>query len=338
MELMDFIKERILFIIISLSILIFSSILLAALRVDSYAIFFIFILNFIGVSIFHVYDYFNKRKYYNELISNLDRLDKKYLISEVIDDGNFLDSKILYYVIKEATKAMNDEIASLKINNNEYREYIELWVHEVKTPISSCKLLIENNKSEITKSIDEEIDKVENYIEQALFYTRSNALEKDYIIKELNLKSSINKVIKRNANTLIERKIKIEVKDLEAIVYSDSKWIEFIINQIISNSIKYMGKGEGTIKFYTNNIGENIMLNIEDTATGMNEKDVIKAFEKGYTGEKGRQFGKSTGIGLYLCKKLAMKLGLGISLTSEINVGTKVSIIFPINRMMIFEK
>ncbi len=338
MGLMDFIKERILFIIISLSILIFSSILLAALRVDSYAIFFIFILNFIGASIFHVYDYFNKKKYYDEVISNLDRLDKKYLISEVVDEGNFLDSKILYYIIKEANKAMNDEIASLKINNNEYREYIELWVHEIKTPISSCKLLIENNKSEITKSIDEEIDKVENYIEQALFYTRSNALEKDYIIKELNLKNSINKVIKRNANTLIERRIKIEVKDLEAIVYSDSKWIEFIINQIISNSIKYMGKGEGTIKFYTNNIGENIILNIEDTATGMSEKDVIKAFEKGYTGEKGRKFGKSTGIGLYLCKKLAIKLGLGISLTSEINVGTKVSIIFPINRMMIFEK
>lgn len=338
MGLMDFIKERIVFIIISLSILIFSSILLAALKVDSYAIFFIFILNFAAALIFNVYEYFNKRKYYNELILNLDRLDKKYLISDVVDEGDFLDSKILYYVIKEATKAMNDEIASLKINNNEYREYIELWVHEIKTPIASCKLLVENNKSEVTKSIDEEIDKVENYIEQALFYTRSNALEKDYIIKELNLKNSVNKVIKRNANTLIERKIKIEVKALDEIVYSDSKWIEFIINQIVSNSIKYMGKGEGTIKFYTNRMGENIILYIEDTGLGMEEKDVIKAFEKGYTGENGRKFGKSTGIGLYLCKKLTIKLGLGIKLTSEINVGTKVSIIFPINRMMIFEK
>lgn len=337
MELMDFIKERILFIIISLSIMIFSSILLAALKVDSYAIFFIFILNFIGVSIFHVYDYFNKKKYYNELMLNLDRLDKKYLISEIIDEGDFLDSKILYSIIKEATKAMNDEISSLKINNNEYREYIELWVHEIKTPIASCKLLVENNKSEVTKSIDEEIVKVENYIEQALFYTRSNALEKDYIIKELNLKNSVNKVVKRNANILIERKIKIEVKDLDKIVYSDSKWIEFIINQIVSNSIKYMDKGEGTIRFYTNKIGENIILNIEDTGIGMSEKDVIKAFEKGYTGENGRKFGKSTGIGLYLCKKLVIKLGLGINLTSEINVRTKVSIIFPINRMMIFE-
>ncbi len=338
MGLMDFIKERILFVIISLSILIFSSILLRALNVDSYAIAFMFILNLISVLIFHVYDYFNKKKYYNELISNLDTLDKKYLISDVVDEGNFIDSKILYYVIKEANKAMNDEIASLKINNNEYREYIELWVHEIKTPISSCKLLIENNKSDITKSIDDEIYKVENYIEQALFYTRSNALEKDYIIKELNIKNSINKVIKRNANTLIERKIRIEVKDLDAIVYSDSKWIEFIINQIISNSIKYIGKGERIIKFYTNKVGENIILYIEDTGVGISEKDVIKVFEKGYTGENGRKFGKSTGIGLYLCKKLAIKLGLGINLTSELNIGTKVSIIFPINRMMIFEK
>ncbi|MDZ5034907.1 ATP-binding protein, partial [Clostridium perfringens] len=137
---------------------------------------------------------------------------------------------------------------------------------------------------------------------------------------------------------LIERKIKIEVKDLDVIVYSDSKWIEFIINQIISNSIKYIGNGERIIKFYTNKVGENIILYIEDTGIGMSEKDVIKVFEKGYTGENGRRFGKSTGIGLYLCKKLAIKLGLGINLTSELNVGTKVSIIFPINRMMIFEK
>ena len=333
MRLIDFIKERILFVVISIGILIFNSILLTALNVDLYAIIFIFIFNCIGILIFHIYDYLNKKKYYDELISNLDVLDKKYLISE----GSFLDSKILYYAIKEAAKSMNDEIASLKISNNEYREYIELWVHEIKTPISSCKLLIENNKSELTKSIDEEIDKVENYIEQVLFYTRSNALEKDYIIKELNLKNSVNKVIKRNANILIERKIKIETKDLDVTVYSDSKWIEFIINQIVSNSIKYIGSNECKIKFYTNKLGDNIVLHIEDTGIGMNESDVSKAFEKGYTGENGRKFGKSTGIGLYLCKKLAMKLGLGIKLTSEQNGGTKVSITFPINRMMIFE-
>lgn len=339
MILIDFLKERILFIFISLLILAFTSILLVALKVDFYAIVFIFVINFIGILIYHIYDYFNRKKYYDELLMNLEALDKKYLISDVIDEGSFLESKIIYNVISEATKSMKDDISELKINNKEYREYIELWVHEVKTPIASSKLIIENNKSELTKSIDEEITKIENYIEQALFYARSNALEKDYIIKELDLKSIVNKVIKRNSKILIEKKIKIEASELEKIVYTDSKWLEFIINQVLSNSIKYIDvdKMENRIKFYTRNIGENVVLYIEDTGIGMNERDVTKAFEKGYTGENGRRFGKSTGIGLYLCKKLTEKLGLRINIESEIKKGTKISIIFPINKMMIFK-
>lgn len=339
MKMIDFLKERILFIIISILILIFTSILLGVLKVDFYAIIFIFLINFIGILIYHIYYYFNRKKYYDELINNLKDLDKKYLISDVIDEGSFLESKILYHIINETTKSMKDDISNLRINNKEYREYIELWVHEIKTPIASSKLLIENNKSELTKSIGEEITKVESYIEQALFYARSNALEKDYIINELNLKLVVNKVIRRNSKILIEKKVKIEILDIEKIVYTDSKWLEFILNQIISNSIKYIDnkKMENKIKFYTKKIGENIILHIEDNGIGMNEKDVIKAFEKGYTGENGRRFGKSTGMGLYLCKKLTQKLGLGINLESEINKGTQISIIFPINKMMIFE-
>ena len=339
MKIIDFLKERILFILTSLIILIFTSIFLVVLKVDFYAIVFIFIINFIGILLYHIYDYFNRKKYYDELLMNLEALDKKYLISDVIDEGSFLESKILYYIINAATKSMKDDISELRMNNKEYREYIELWVHEVKTPIASSKLLIENNKSELTKSIDEEISKVENYIEQALFYARSNTLEKDYIIKEIDLKSVVNKVIRRNSKALIEKKIKIEILDIEKIVYTDSKWLEFILNQIVSNSIKYVDneKIENKIKFYTRNIGENIVLYIEDIGIGMNERDVIKAFEKGYTGENGRKFGKSTGVGLYLCKKLTKKLGLGINIESQIKKGTKVAIIFPINKMMIFE-
>ena len=339
MKIIDFLKERILFILTSLIILIFTSIFLVVLKVDFYAIVFIFIINFIGILLYHIYDYFNRKKYYDELLMNLEALDKKYLISDVIDEGSFLESKILYYIINAATKSMKDDISELRMNNKEYREYIELWVHEVKTPISSSKLIIENNKSELTKSIDEEISKVENYIEQALFYARSNTLEKDYIIKEIDLKSVVNKVIRRNSRALIEKKIKIEILDIEKIVYTDSKWLEFILNQIVSNSIKYVDneKIENKIKFYTRNIRENIVLYIEDIGIGMNERDVIKAFEKGYTGENGRKFGKSTGMGLYLCKKLTQKLGLGINIESQIKKGTKVAIIFPINKMMIFE-
>lgn len=336
MSFLDYFKERSIFILINIGIIILSSIILIALNVDSYAIIFVGILNFIGAIIYHIYDFYRKRSYYNEVISNLESLDKKYLISDLIREGDFLDSKILYSIIEEATKAMKDYVAETTRNIGDYKEYIELWVHEIKTPIATCKLLIENNESKITNSIGEEIDRVEDYIEQALFYTRSNNIEKDYIIKELNISNCINQVINRNANILIAKGINIKVENADKMVYSDSKWIQFILHQIVSNSIKYMDKDCKLIKIYCEEIDNNIILHIKDNGIGISEKSLVRVFEKGYTGENGRRFGKSTGIGLYLGKKLCTKLGLGIKIDSKENEGTIVSILFPINKMMIF--
>lgn len=337
MSIIEFFKERVIFLIINLLILVFTGVLLKALKVNLYAIIFIVVINFIGIIVFHIYEYIKKKKYYNEVLSNLKSLDKKYLISEVMDEADFLDGKILYSIIQETNKSMNDEILKLKLNIGEYKEYIELWVHEIKTPISTCRLLIENNDLPVTESIGEEIEKVENYIEQTLFYARSNALEKDYIIKEIKLIDCIKSSIKKNLNQLIENKIKIDITNIEDIIYSDSKWVEFILNQIISNSIKYRREDNSILKFYSEKIDENIILTIEDNGIGMDEKDVLKAFDKGYTGSNGRKFTKSTGIGLYLCNKLCEKLGLNIKLESSLNEGTKVSILFPINKMMLFD-
>lgn len=341
MKFKDYIKEKVVFLAINLIILMFTGILLKALKVDNYAIIFVGILNFIGASLFYIYDYCNKRKFYKDLLEGLNNLDKKYLISEVMEEPNFLEGKILYEVIEEAGKAMNDEIATLNIKNSEYKEYIELWVHEIKTPIAASRLTIENNPSSITKSIEDDLDKVENYIEQALFYTRSNNLEKDYIIRKINIKQCINAVIKRNAKILIEKGIRIELENVDKIVYADSKWVEFILNQIISNSIKYMSlpntskeENRGSIKIYCRG-EEDIILNIEDNGIGISENSIARVFEKGYTGENGRIFGKSTGIGLYLCKNLCEKLGLSIKISSKKDEGTVVSILFPMNKMII---
>ncbi|MDM0815560.1 sensor histidine kinase [Clostridium perfringens] len=337
MNLRDFIKERIVFIIINSLILLFTAILLMVLKVDSFAILFIVIINGAGILIYHIFDYLRKKQYYDEIKENMESLDKKYLISEVIEEGTFTESKLIYDVICKSNKAMNDEIGEFKRGINDYREYIELWVHEIKTPIATCKLLIENNESPLTESIGEEVCKLENYIDQALFYTRSNTLEKDYIIKEMSLSSCVNKVLNNNADSLIKKRVKISLGDLEKMVYSDSKWIEFILGQIISNSIKYMNKEHKELKIYCNENSKYVILNIEDNGAGISEKDISRVFDKGFTGENGRKFGKSTGIGLYLCKKLCKKLGLDITLISEEGKFTRVSIIFPINRMMIFE-
>lgn len=337
MMLKEYIKEKIIFVLINLFVFVLSALFFKALKVNTYAVVFIFTLNFICSMVFYVYDYFNKKKYYENIIENLDTLEKKYLISDIVEEPSFLDGKILYNIMKQTDKSMNDEVAKLRNNNNEYREYIELWVHEIKTPISSCKLLIENNKSKVTESINEEIEKVENYIDQALFYTRSNNVEKDYIVKKMKLKDTINAVIRRNSNVFIEKKVKIDLDNVDQIIYCDSKWLEFILHQIISNSIKYMDKENKILKLYCEKYGDNILLHIWDNGVGIRESDILKVFEKGFTGENGRKFGKSTGIGLYLCRKLCNKLGLNINLQSTDGEGTMVTINFPINKMMIFE-
>lgn len=336
MKLIEYLKDKIIFIIITILTLIFTAFLLNSLGIGSYAIFFITSINFIASILFYIVDFLKKRKYYNEVLFNLNTIDKKFLISEIIDNGNFPEGNLLYEILSIANKSMNDEVSKLKISSKEYREYIEAWVHEIKTPISISKLIIENNESEITNSIDEELNKIENYIEQALFYARSNTLEKDYIINKFNLKSSVNKIIKRNMNALIEKNIKINLFDLDYEVYSDTKWIEFIINQLIINSIKYMEKNNKILKIYGTKNKNSISLNIEDNGIGIKEKDLIKVFEKGYTGTNGRIFGKSTGIGLYLCKTLSKKLGISINIRSKELENTIVTLTFPINDMLTF--
>ena len=336
MSFIEYFKDKVIFIIINIIVLVITSYLLFGLNVSSYAIFIICILNFLASISFFIYDCLRKSKYYSSLLKRLDELDKKYFIGDVATEEEFLEGKILFEIISQATKSMKDDISESIRNSNDYKEYIELWVHEIKTPIATCKLLIENNDNEVTESIGEEVTKVEDYIEQVLFYARSNAVEKDYLIKEINLKKSINAVIRKNANTLIEKRVKVDIRNVDKIVSCDSKWIEFILGQIVSNSIKYMDKKERVLKIYSENIGNDVILKICDNGIGMDEKSVIKAFEKGYTGENGRRFGKSTGMGLYLCKKLCEKLGLGINIKSKENEGTEVTILLPINDMMKF--
>ncbi|MFR2666650.1 HAMP domain-containing sensor histidine kinase [uncultured Clostridium sp.] len=337
MKLIEYIKEKFVFMVINIVMTLSGVVILKALKVDTYAIVFISILNLIGVFSCYIYDYFNRKKYYDNLFKNLDGLDKKYFIAEILESGDFIESNIIYSVLEECTKSMKDEVVDLKRNINDYKEYIETWVHEIKTPIASARLILENDEGYINKSVLEEIEKVEGFIEQVLFYARSSTVERDYIIKKIPLKNSINSVIRKNASILIEKRVKIQLEDIEKKVYCDSKWIEFILQQIISNSVKYMDKDEKYIKIRCLEKDKNIILKILDNGIGISEKSIEKVFEKGYTGENGRKYNNSTGMGLYLCKKLCLKLGLGISIKSKLGVGTEVTIVFPINNYNLAE-
>ena len=277
-----------------------------------------------------IIEYFKRKKFYDNLLKILEELDEKYLITEIIKTPNFLEGQILKNSLEQIDKSMLENVNKYKYMTEDYKEYIELWIHEIKIPIATSKMVIENNKNAITKSIDEELDKVENYIEQALFYARSNTVEKDYYIRKVVLKEIVNESIKKNKSSLIQEKISIDIHDLEIEVNTDNKWIVFILNQIIQNSIKYRKKENSVMEIYANQGKENVILYIKDNGIGIKQGEIIRVFEKGFTGTNGRLSNKkSTGIGLYLCKKLCNKLGIGIELNSVQNEGTEVKLVFP---------
>ena len=277
-----------------------------------------------------IIEYFKRKKFYDNLLNMLEELDEKYLITEIIKTPNFLEGQIFKNSLEQIDKSMLENVNKYKYMTEDYKEYIELWIHEIKIPIATSKMVIENNKNAITKSIDEELDKVENYIEQALFYARSNTVEKDYYIRKVFLKEIVNESIKKNKSSLIQEKISIDIHDLDIEVNTDNKWIVFILNQIIQNSIKYRKKENSVIEIYANQGKENVILYIKDNGIGIKQGEITRVFEKGFTGTNGRLSNKkSTGIGLYLCKKLCNKLGIGIELNSVQNEGTEVKLVFP---------
>ncbi|MCR1897497.1 sensor histidine kinase [Irregularibacter muris] len=280
-------------------------------------------------AMFLIYEYHKRKVYYGNLIKTANNLDKKYLMGEIIDLPPFNDAVPYYMLMKEAGRSMLEEVNKNKTQRKEYKEYIEQWIHEVKTPIAAIKLIQENNKTKNSRTVLEELEIIDRYVEQALFYARSEEAQKDYLIKEISLKQCINQVIIRNKQMFILNHIDLSLVDLEKNVYSDSKWLEFILNQIIINAVKYRGNSPSVVKIYTQDIKHGIQLVVEDNGIGIPVNEVDRIFEKGYTGSKGRQNHKSTGIGLYLCKKLCDKLGLLIAADSKEGLYTRITITFP---------
>lgn len=333
MKFKDFIKDKLITIFFLLFALITIEIFLVIYSFGNFVKLYIPIVTFGVYFISILIEYFIKKSYYLNLEETLNELEDKYLITEIVKRPSFTEGKILYDTLVQVNKSMIENVNRYKYTQEDYKEYIELWIHEIKLPIATSKMIIENNKSPIMDNIDEELDKVENYVEQALFYARSNTVEKDYYIKKVHLKDIVNEAIKKNKNVLITEKVIIDLYDIDNDVSTDSKWIIFILNQLIQNSVKYRKRDENLkIEIYSKKQKENTTLYVKDNGIGIKESEVEKVFEKGFTGTNGRYFNKkSTGIGLYLCKKLCDKLGISISIKSEEDIGTEVGLTFPKN-------
>ena len=233
MSLKTYLRDKGMFLIVNLFLLLTFSAFLLFLNIKSEYVIIVILAWSMPITSLLIIEYWKRREYYTSTIELLNNLDKKFLLSELIHKPDFIDGEILYEILFDTNRDMHEFLKEYERKQIEYREYIETWVHEVKTPLASSKLIIDNNRNEITNSIKEEISKVEEYVDQVLYYSRSKDASKDYIIKEFSLGDVVRKIIGKNYKDFINKSIKLELSEVNENVFSDTKWCEFIINQIL---------------------------------------------------------------------------------------------------------
>ncbi len=328
MKFIDYLKDKILPLILVNLLVIIIFLILFALKCNGWIIFDIIFLIYLSFTISLIFDYYKRKTFYNKTLKLLENIDNQNLIHEILPSITFIDAKILKDILYKTNKYKIERINEYKYKQENFKEYIEMWVHEIKTPIASAMLTIYNNQSKLSDDIKTELDKIEDYIQQVLFYTKSETANKDYIIKKVSLESIVNKIILKHKGDFLLKKITLELKDLNIEVNTDTKWLEFILDQIINNSIKYTEENP-KIEIYAKQNKNDIKLIIKDNGIGIIPNDLPRVFDKGFTGTNGRKKYNSTGIGLYLTKKLCDKLGHQINIASE--KGTEATITFPLS-------
>lgn len=328
MKLVSYIKDKVISIVIYLLMVVLISLILKVFNLDKSVLIVIFLILIINGVMLILINYFRKRSYYNNILGMLDKLDKKYLVLETVLEPTTYEEEIVNNILYDINKSMIENINIQKRSINEFKDYIEMWIHEVKLPIASMVLKCHNHKEVNSNELLSIIRRLDNDIDQILYYMRSEITEKDFIISEVSLKDIVRSVSLKNKDDLLENKIELEVNVDNECVYTDKKWMEFILNQIISNSIKYKKEKDSFIKITSDVSEDKVNLIVYDNGIGISKGDIKRVFDKSFTGKNGRNKIKSTGMGLYIVKNLCSKLGHNIYIESALDEYTKVIIEF----------
>ncbi len=293
-------------------------------------LFYIIIVSVIMFIIYVAIDYFTKCQHIKKLLQLEASKDKTPILPKSTDYKDELYSALIDNLYEDYMKS----IKTMETEFKENADFMTAWVHEIKTPITTSKLIIQCDKDIVSdntlQSLLEEVDKIDDYVEKVLYYSRSDNFSKDYIISETNISKIVKESVKNHSLIFIKKRIRLANEIPETFtVDTDKKWLFFIVNQLLSNSLKYTDK-DGSITFKVFENDKEKLLIVEDNGTGIKSEDLKKIFTKSFTGYNGRNENlKATGMGLYLSQKLAKKLSHYITIESEYGIGTKVTIHFP---------
>ena len=332
MKLKKYLQDKLYVIGISSLSLILILLMLLAFKVDKQLIVAISIILVFTLVILLLIDYFRKKNFYLDLLGNIEQLDKAYIVLETLKSPSFYEGQLLCEALYQINKSMNENVLMQEEQLLDNKEYIEMWIHEVKKPLASLVLNLNNQKKPLDRKTKNILKNLEDCVDQVLYYVRSENAEKDYFINEVKLEQIIKNVGIRNMDDLLDNKIEFKVENVNYKVYTDSKWLEFILNQIINNSIKYKKDDNSYIKIYGDDRKDTFTLIIEDNGIGISKSDIKQVFDKTFTGSNGRKRRTSTGMGLYIAKNLCKKLGHKIEIESKENAYTKVSLVFSKNK------
>lgn len=329
----SFLKDRLYSIIIALFCYFIIFLVLLAYKSDKAIVIAITIILLVTYILLFLTDFFRKQKFYTDLLTNIENLDKAYLVLETLNRPEFYEGELLCQALYEIDKSMNENVRIEKEQLLDNKEYIEMWIHEVKRPLASLVLTLNNQKNILDRKTKNILKRLEDYVDQVLYYVRSENAEKDYFIKEVDLSKVIKNVGIKNMDDLLDNKVEFIVDKTNYKVFTDSKWLEFILNQIINNSIKYKRNIDNSyIKIYVKDNLDTTVLIIEDNGIGIKSSDIRQVFDKTFTGTNGREKTTSTGMGLYIAKNLCKKLGHKIEIESKENEYTRVFITFAKNK------
>lgn len=280
-----------------------------------------FLLTFIWMAAFAAADFVKYKRRHLELVELERRLKAQW---EELPPPKSLIEEDYQQILEDVYSRKLEIESSADMARQDMMDYYSLWVHQIKTPISAMRVLLqswENNvpdNSKEVRTLKMELFKIEQYVEMVLSYLRMESISSDMVLQWYSADDIVKQAVRKYSQLFILQKISLHLKPMDQMVLTDEKWLVFVIEQIISNALKYTKKG--SISIYS----ENDCIVIEDTGIGIQEEDLPRVFEKGFTGFNGRTDKKSTGIGLYLCKTVIDKLNHDIRIESEVGKGTKV--------------
>lgn len=315
MSFFKYLKEIKIFLILIVFIMIIVNTIILLdpnLSKSTDSLIYINILVIITSIVFSIIYYSTYRKKENKFIN---------FINDPNQDDNYIKDNYFYMNVMGKIEESQKEVDNLRNELEEINDYMTNWIHEVKIPISVLQIISKrineiDESRVLSKQINTEVSRIDKLVEQAMYSSRAGNYNSDFFISEVNLEHSVKEVIKKNKYQFIYNKIDLQVGELNKTVLTDKKWITHIIELIVDNAIKYSNMG-GKIEIYLKENKKGTELHIKDYGLGISPQDIERIFDKGFTGVNGRKRTKSTGMGLYISKKILNKLSHNIDVISK---------------------